>query len=600
MPFPTLPPEQQATNIELDLMENEPGGLFPIGQDSYWGQLRLIFAQQLQGLADQLHQWYLNMNPATVDEIDMPMWEQLEQIPASADSKSVEQRRAFVISRSKRGAFTRTRRREVVEAFIAATLGLAPEFSPDGLPLTVDGLPFFADISSVIGTYAIVEDIPGFAYTVYILDTIDPDLIGLARELERITTAPITFSIEGYTNFLTMTGNEITDELRTSQGPVDGFAAGIGAGVGIWESHTNQAINTAFLTSINGWGANAGTVSLDTTTANPFPGHHWFKCVSAVPVTSIVGDVGSGVPAVAGQGWTFSCWVVGTAGKDVALELQGRNSANTAIYETLVAPAVTIAATGVPQRLTFSGTLADARTQSLLPIAAMVEAQTLLLTAPMLAQTLVDVPYVANTSETIASTATRAAARVQGAAKVFDAPVIDGTQFWFAFRLKPGWSVAQMDTAVLFNWATDDSNRITAQYVSGGSAWVTYQLVANVETGFADVTHSPVESVPEMVIMQVTATELMMSVNGSPFSAGARGGIYSPTGSMFDIGSYRSAIDWIDGSVLWAACGLDVLTDADAAVLSALGNTPPSAIADLPGNARMIWQGIDHTTITAI
>lgn len=194
MPFPALPAEVPFEDTEIDLADSEPPGLLPLGQDSYWGQLRRIHADQLQIFADQLAQWYLNADPRTVDATDMAMWEVLEQIPV-VTTKPLEARRAFVLSRRVRGAFTRTRRKNIVEAFITATFGAAPRFSPEGIPIDSDGIPLFSDFTSIDGTYEIIEDIPAFSYTVYILDTITVDTVGLTRELERITTSPITFTI---------------------------------------------------------------------------------------------------------------------------------------------------------------------------------------------------------------------------------------------------------------------------------------------------------------------------------------------------------------------------------------------------------------------
>jgi hypothetical protein len=189
-----LSPETQITDIESHLIDAEPGGLFPIGQDSIFGQMRRVRADAIQVLADQLRQWYLNLDPATVDNIDMAMWEQLLGIPTS-NVRAIEARRAFIVSRRIRGPFTRTRRRVIVEAFILATFGAAPRFSDDGIPLTSAGLPLYADITSLAGSYLIVENIPGFTYTVYIKNPITVDATGLTRELARITPEPITFTI---------------------------------------------------------------------------------------------------------------------------------------------------------------------------------------------------------------------------------------------------------------------------------------------------------------------------------------------------------------------------------------------------------------------
>lgn len=181
--------------MEFTWIEAEPPGLFPLGQDSVWGQARKVFADYLQtSIKDSLTQFYLDLDPATCSEDTLARWEFELGIPVNL-SKPVEQRRAFVQSRRQVGPFTRTRRRLIVEAFIIATEGGVPTFDAGGIPFDAGGIIFHSGVFDLTGTYNIVEDIPGFAYDVRVLDTIDADFEGMARELERITTAPITFTI---------------------------------------------------------------------------------------------------------------------------------------------------------------------------------------------------------------------------------------------------------------------------------------------------------------------------------------------------------------------------------------------------------------------
>lgn len=194
--FPlSIAPEGVYTDAERNLIDNEPPGLFPGDQNSYWGQVRKVLGAKLQDFNDTLAQWYLNLNPGTVNEADMHNWERQFGIPISSTDKTLEQRRAFVEQRFQKGSFTRTRRRLVVESFIVATFGVAPTFDSFGIPFDAGGIPFFSDITDLAGTYNIVEDIPNFTYDVRILDTIDIDEDGLRRELDRITPAGIEYTI---------------------------------------------------------------------------------------------------------------------------------------------------------------------------------------------------------------------------------------------------------------------------------------------------------------------------------------------------------------------------------------------------------------------
>ena len=189
-----IPPEGTYGDIEHDFIENEPPGLFPTDQNSLWGQARKIFTDELQVVADKMAQWYLNLDPRTVHVDDMPEWEYMLNIPDST-GKTDEARRAFILARRERGPFTRTRRRKIVESFITATFGVPIMFTPTGVPFTAGGIPFFSGEDSLVGTYTIIENIPAYSYEVRVLDSLDIDVVGLQRELDRITPAVYSFTI---------------------------------------------------------------------------------------------------------------------------------------------------------------------------------------------------------------------------------------------------------------------------------------------------------------------------------------------------------------------------------------------------------------------
>lgn len=223
MALPNIPAEGAYTDIELDWIDLEPPGLFPTNQDSYWGQVRKIFTDDLQFLADLLSQAWYNLDPATADDTAIGRWESDLGIPVAGGSRTLDERRAFVISRRQKGPFTRTRRNQIIEAFIKPTLGVGTPitFTNDGVALTDDGL-IFADEETVLdGSYNVIEDIPGFAYSVRINELIALDEPGLTRELDRITPWPIEFTLDfvhdpfmDETGMLTLSGNEITDDTR--------------------------------------------------------------------------------------------------------------------------------------------------------------------------------------------------------------------------------------------------------------------------------------------------------------------------------------------------------------------------------------------------
>jgi hypothetical protein len=191
----TIIPEATYSDIEHDFIENEPPGLFPSDQTSVWGQSRKVFSDHLQGIADTLAKWYGNLDPRTVSDDDLPEWEYMLDLPAGNIALSPAQRKSAIVSRFTRGPFTRTRRKQIVESFIAPTFGAATLFSSAGIPLDATGVSMFSGSSSIAGTYLIIEDIPNFAYKVYVLTSLSVDVTGLTRELTRITPAGIAFTV---------------------------------------------------------------------------------------------------------------------------------------------------------------------------------------------------------------------------------------------------------------------------------------------------------------------------------------------------------------------------------------------------------------------
>lgn len=188
-----LPPEETYGDIELDLIDNEPPGLFPEGQDSYWGQVRKVFADYLQEqIADMLAIWYNNLDPRTVDSNDIANWESMFGL-LSDTTKGLAERRGLVLARLNYGVFTRTQRQSIIESFLAPTFGDAPALSPSGLPLTLTGIPLYSGIFSTVGAYTITENIPDFSYTVTVNAAIDAQ--ALVRALQRYTPAGINFTV---------------------------------------------------------------------------------------------------------------------------------------------------------------------------------------------------------------------------------------------------------------------------------------------------------------------------------------------------------------------------------------------------------------------
>src|SRR3954451_7749427 len=111
-----------ASDIEQDLIDNEPPGLFPEDANSLWGNFRGLIADYLQVNAiDLFSLWEQNLDPRIADGSDLPEWEERLGIPVSDANKTDTARREFITMRIDRGPFTRDRRDRLIEAFISAT-----------------------------------------------------------------------------------------------------------------------------------------------------------------------------------------------------------------------------------------------------------------------------------------------------------------------------------------------------------------------------------------------------------------------------------------------------------------------------------------------
>ena len=198
-PFqPTLPPEGDFTDAEIDFMESSPPGMFPENQNSNFGLFRKLFTDFIQELITQEDSLY-NENFVETSKDYLDEWERMEGLPPNPSGLDIATRQAMVLSRVRQGPFTRTGRRSIVENYIQATFGTPTLFSPTGVALSASGLPLYADVGNMAQAYEIVEDIPNFLYHVYISNVVTV-AAGMARELTRITPAGISYDITSVAN----------------------------------------------------------------------------------------------------------------------------------------------------------------------------------------------------------------------------------------------------------------------------------------------------------------------------------------------------------------------------------------------------------------
>lgn len=277
-PFqPTLPPETTWTDAEKNFRDESPPGFFPDNQDSNLGLLRKLFSDRIQAQADQLTLAYTE-NFAQRSETFLDVWEAELGLPAYSGALTTVQRQSRVLSRIRKGPFTRSARAAVVEAFIQATFGEVPSFTSAGLDLT-SGITLHAQAGDVSSLYDITENITNFSYAVTIDPTITVDLEGLTRELKRITPAHINFTITAGTvpGAAAKTGSDVGS--GTGSGVIKVSLFGTDTGIGnessgtIFKAGNESGLGSEAVTFQNTIPASdAGSGTQTASTTNPVAG----------------------------------------------------------------------------------------------------------------------------------------------------------------------------------------------------------------------------------------------------------------------------------------------------------------------------------------
>lgn len=199
---PTLPAEQPPTVAELNFMEESPPGLFPENQDSNFGLLiRKLWTDRLQTAIDQLETIYLERFVATSTQF-LDEWEKEVGLPQNPGKTDAE-RRSRISSRLIQQPFTTARVRSVIEDYIEATFGESAALTPEGLALTSGGIPLYSGVTSLLGAYRIYWNPQTFSYEIWLKNGVTVDTAALNRELNRITPAHMSYTIDAtHTNVL--------------------------------------------------------------------------------------------------------------------------------------------------------------------------------------------------------------------------------------------------------------------------------------------------------------------------------------------------------------------------------------------------------------
>jgi hypothetical protein len=380
---------------------------------------------------------------------------------------------------------------------------------------------------------------------------------------------------------LTLSGNEITDASRSSALQGDGRQPP-DSSTGIWEGTTNLITNGGFesiATGLTPWFGHLGTETLVRDTSKSKFGTTSLKTTTV----GVGGGPGLNAGAAASTTYTFSAWVWVPTGTNVSLQLQDNSG--------VIVIGSSAAGNNAWQRLTLSGTT-RVGANFIAPSVTTSSAGDFWIDGAQLEQKSIATPYV----ETNGSAVSRSAAKVQAPSSLLSA-----SQGWFAARLRMGFSYNSppSQTPAVFWWGQSNSNYINLQYrnTGGGPYTWTGWIVAG---GTTYTVSSPAQSFSAgdsvSVVLAWTGSTLKVSVNGGAFTSAASA---TPSGLpvLFSLGSddYNIA-SWADSDMKWAAAGTGTLTDADAAMLNAYGNSDPtlSDLATLNSGASQAsfrWDG---------
>jgi hypothetical protein len=386
---------------------------------------------------------------------------------------------------------------------------------------------------------------------------------------------------------LTVSGNEITDAVRTAGTQGDGAA--VPGGFGIWRSSTNLVANGGFQTDTTGWTAVGSTAKRDITN------HKFGTADCEVDTVNAAAREGmyTTFTATAAK-YTISAWVKCASG---TVRLAIRDNAGT---DNTIGNPVTMNGTWKRLTLTSAANLTAATYR--LYVETDVQQNLIFYVDGVQAEAF---PHATPYIETNGATATRAAARVQAAASL-----IDETQSWIAVRLKPGWANTDdpyggSNTPHVFLWGDDTNNLVRGRFdpstdkfridrMNGGAGG---GIGASLVAFAADTTHT--------VICAWTSTVIKIAVDGAAFTSTANTNIPNLLAALWDIGSGGTVTANLnfEGALLWLACGLGTLTDANSATIAALSDIAPDFQGAGLGSGSaaltsMVWPALDADFVT--
>jgi RHS repeat-associated protein len=378
------------------------------------------------------------------------------------------------------------------------------------------------------------------------------------RQLSRQTTPAVTPS-----------GNETTDAVRSAALEGDGRAAP-DSSFGTWEGTTNQVRDDRSGDSTpvdwQSWETiGSATNSRDTS---------WSKFGSAsTKVVTSGGTSGQGIEIntgltslmlPAGTVETGSAWVKGTGTITAVLrffDYAGHYTSGSSI---------TVALGSTAQRITVKATVGNGTTAysaELRLTTNTAQAITFWVDGVQIERLPFATPYV----KTTGTSATRAAANLQGPASVLSA-----SQGWVALRLRLGLADSNLSTTrtpIVWQWRTDATHYLKL-YLSSGKKWTLERDGTTAAVGVNTGTFTP--GTMFTVVAAWTATTLKLSINGATFTSVNNANVPDLSRTpRFDLGS-GGAVNGLDGDILWFASGTGTLAAADSTTLKNRGDTDPT------------------------
>lgn len=368
------------------------------------------------------------------------------------------------------------------------------------------------------------------------------------------------------TEAMTLSGNEITDSVRAAGVQGDGELAPDNS-VGIWPGATNLCTNGGFETNTTGWVAwGAGAAIERRTTGAKFGS-------ACLHVT--VDDFGSrgtrnGTTLAASTVYTVSVWCNLPTGKTVrlaaynpivSLELGGADHSGSGSWSRVSCTFTSDAGGGDHKFFVMTQGDNDAVEWDI--------------DGFQIETGSIATPYI----ETDGGTAARSAARVRvPTSNLGQAP----TAGWVATRCHMDYASGTNNWGSgvferLFSWQQDANNRVEVQHFPYSStqhaSYITRVTagVAETQTGAA---YTFAANSDQTIVGVWAATTVNVSTNGGAFASGASASAPATLPATADVGSVSGSSQHARRNLYWQAYGPGTLTDAQAAILHAMGNRP--------------------------